>query len=106
MLWEIGRPADEFFGRTFMLQEFAQMSNWKKKPFVYTEGDYTGVRYDSKEVAGSDELFVYGGFQKKSREFVDSLIAGKALTSSPFSDALKTMEVCETILAQALIRGE
>jgi len=77
----------------------------EKEAYVYTDGDYTGVRYDSKEVAGSDELFVYGGFQKKSREFVDSLIAGKALTSSPFSDVLKTMEVCETILAQARIRG-
>jgi len=50
----------------------------------------TEITHDSKEVAGSDELFVFGGFQKKSREFVDSLIAGKELTSSPFSDALKT----------------
>ena len=76
----------------------------EKEAYVYTEGDYIGIRYDSKEVAGSDELFVYGGFQKKSREFVDSIIAGKALTSSPFSDVLKTMEVCETILAQARIQ--
>ena len=72
---------------------------------VYLDGDVDGVSYDSKEVAGSDELFVYGGFQNKSREFVNSLITEVEETSSPFRDALKTMEVCETILAQALVRG-
>ena len=49
----------------------------EKEAYVYTEGDYNGVRYDSKEVAGSNELFVYGGFQQKSKEFVDSIISGK-----------------------------
>lgn len=72
---------------------------------VYLDGDVDGVSYDSKEIAGSNELFVYGGFQSKSREFVNSLITGVEETSSSFRDALKTMEVCETILAQALIRG-
>ncbi len=77
----------------------------EKEAFVYADGDYEGVRYDSKEIAGSNELFVYGGFQKKNREFINSILTGKEETSSPFKDALKTMEVCETILAQALIRG-
>jgi len=33
-----------------------------------------------------------------------SLLAGEELTSSPFRDALKTMEVAEQILAQAVLR--
>ena len=78
----------------------------EKEAFIYAEGDYDGVRYDSKEIAGGDELFVYGGFQRKNREFINSILSGKHETTSPFSDALKTMEVCETILAQALLKGE
>jgi predicted dehydrogenase len=77
----------------------------EKEAYLYTEGDYEGVKYDSREIAGSDELYVYGGFRNKSREFINSLLSGKEETSSPFSDALKTMHVCETILAQALMEG-
>ena len=62
-----------------------------------------GEKYDTKEIAGSSELFVYGGFQNKSIEFVSSLLEGKEKTSSPFSDVLKTMEICDTILGQAMI---
>lgn len=76
----------------------------EKEAYVYADGDYNGVRYDSKEIAGSNDLFIYGGFQKKSREFIDSILTGNEETSSPFKDVLKTMEVCETILAQDLIR--
>lgn len=72
---------------------------------VYADGDPNGVAYDARAVAGSDELYVYGGFQAKNREFVNAVAAGKELTSSPFRDALKTMEVAERILAQALLDG-
>lgn len=72
--------------------------------YVFADGDPDGIKYDTREVAGSDELFVYGGFRKKSREFIDSLLARREETSSPFRDALKTMEVCETILSQTQIR--
>ncbi|MEO5995184.1 MAG: Gfo/Idh/MocA family oxidoreductase, partial [Chitinophagaceae bacterium] len=65
----------------------------EKEAYLYTEGDYEGTRYDSKEIAGSPELYIYGGFQRKSREFINSIISGKEETSSPFNDALKTMEV-------------
>jgi virulence factor len=71
------------------------------KASVYADGDYNGKVYDTKEVAGSSDLFVFGGFRAKSREFIDSLKHGKEVTSSPFRDTVKTMEVCETILAQA-----
>ncbi|MGA2406360.1 MAG: hypothetical protein ABSF81_06370 [Bacteroidales bacterium] len=42
-------------------------------------------------------------FRKKNREFINSLKTGKDKTSSPFKDTLKTMEICETILAKAMI---
>ena len=77
----------------------------EKEAFLYANGNYEGERYDTKEMAGSNEFFVYGGFQKKSLEFIDSLLSGKEKTSSPFSDTLKTMQICETILAQAMIEG-
>ena len=77
----------------------------EKEAFLYADGNYEGERFDTKEIAGSNELFVYGGFQKKNLEFINSLLSGKEQTSSPFTDTLKTMEICETILAQAMIEG-
>jgi predicted dehydrogenase len=76
------------------------------KARLYADGDYEGVEYDTKEVAGSEDLFIYAGYQSKHREFVDSLLQGKEVTSSPFRDALKTMELAEKILAQAALKGE
>jgi hypothetical protein len=76
------------------------------KARLYADGDVAGVEYDARAVAGSDAYHVFGGFQAKSREFIDALMCGEEVTSSPFRDVLKTMEVAETILAQALLRGE
>lgn len=76
------------------------------KALLYENGDYAGVSYDAKEVAGSDELSVYGGFRAKNREFIDSIKGGVEVTSSPFRDTVRTMEIAEKILAQALLRGE
>ncbi len=56
----------------------------------------------TRAVAGSDELYVYGGFQAKNREFIGALKSG-VQPQSCFADALKTMEVAERILAQALL---
>jgi predicted dehydrogenase len=77
----------------------------ENKATLYRDGDTTGVEYDTRQVAGGDELYVFGGFQAKNREFIDSLKTGRHLTSSPFSDCLKTMRVAHAILAQALLRG-
>ncbi|HEX9114744.1 MAG TPA: gfo/Idh/MocA family oxidoreductase, partial [Anaerolineae bacterium] len=63
-----------------------------------------GVVYDTRAVAGSDELFVYGGFQAKHREFIDCVRA-RTQPSSNFADALKTMEVAHRIAAQAVLAG-
>jgi predicted dehydrogenase len=75
------------------------------KAHVYADGDTHGVEYDTADVAGSDAYSVFGGFRAKNREFIDSLKYGTDVTSSPFRDCLKTMEVAEKILAQALLRG-
>ncbi len=75
------------------------------KGYLYADGDTRGVEYDTREVAGSDQNFVFGGFQAKHREFVDCLKSGRQPGSS-FSDALKTMEVAEKILASAMLRGD
>ncbi len=74
------------------------------KGHLYADGDTAGTQYDSRQVAGSEELFVYGGFQAKHREFVDCVRAGRQ-PGSCFADALLTMEVAETILAQAHLAG-
>ena len=72
---------------------------------LYSGGDTRGVAFDARQVAGSDQTYVFGGFRAKNREFVDSLKTGREVTSSPFRDCLKTMEVAEKILAQALLKG-
>jgi virulence factor len=77
----------------------------EKEAFLYVEGNYNGERFDTVEIANSNELFIYGGFQKKSIEFIDSVLSGEESTSSPFGDTLKTMEICENILAQEVIKG-
>ncbi len=71
---------------------------------VYADGDTTGERFDAAELAGGSEFHIVGGFQAKHREFIDAIRAGY-LPSSHFGDAVKTMEIAETILAQALMAG-
>ncbi len=70
----------------------------------YADGDTQGIVYNARELAGSEDLFALGGFQAKSREFLDGVRAGE-LPGSHFGDALKTMEVAEKILALAALEG-
>ena len=74
------------------------------KGVVYADGDTKGVWYDTREVAGSDQNFVYGGFQAKNREFIDCVKTGRQ-PASHFADAVKTMEVADKILALDLLHG-
>jgi virulence factor len=69
---------------------------------VYAEGDTHGVWYDTRAVAGSDQNYVYGGFQAKNREFIDCVRSGRQ-PGSHFADAVKTMEVADRILAMDLL---
>jgi predicted dehydrogenase len=68
---------------------------------IYADGDTQGVLYDARRVAGSDELYVYGGFLAKHADFVRAVREGADTAESRFSDCLKTIEVAEEILAQA-----
>ena len=72
---------------------------------IYLDNNYQGERLSTQAAAGSDQNLVFGGFLNKNREFIDSLKGGVDKCSSPFRDTLKTMRVCETILAQALVAG-
>jgi predicted dehydrogenase len=69
---------------------------------LYADGDTEGELFDTKEVAGSEEFHVYGGFCAKNREFVDCLRSGE-LPGSHFGDAVRTMELASLILAQAMV---
>ncbi len=73
------------------------------KGHLYADGDTQGIEYDTREAAGSSELYVFGGFQAKNREFIDCLRTGRQPASN-FQDALKTMETAEKILAKSLLR--
>ena len=99
--WVSGR---RIFRVEMHAQNICAEANPETQGVLYANGDTTGVTYDTQQVAGSDQLFVYGGFQSKNREFIDALNGGKQ-PSSHFGDAFKTMQVAETILAQALLKG-
>ncbi|WP_135550454.1 Gfo/Idh/MocA family protein [Paenibacillus cymbidii] len=77
----------------------------ESKGYLYADGDTKGVAFDTKQAAGSDEPYAYTGVLAKCREFVDCCKEGR-LPESHFGDALKTMEVAEIILAQALLAGK
>ena len=72
----------------------------EREGVLYADGDTNGRRYDTRAVAGSDELFVFGGFQAKNREFMDAVKSG-GQPASHFGDALKTMEVADRMLGQS-----
>jgi len=72
------------------------------KGYLYADGDYNGTGYDTREIAGSDQNFIYGGFQAKNRNFIDCIKSGEQPESN-FSDAVKTMEVADKILAKSLL---
>lgn len=74
------------------------------KGYLYADGDTKGIEYDAGTIAGSNELYVFGGFLNKNREFIDCVKEGRQPASS-FADAIKTMEVAEIILAQSLLAG-
>ncbi len=68
---------------------------------LFADGDTVGERVPSHVAAGGDELYIYGGFQAKNRQFIDA-VKGRRQPESSFADALCTMEIAERILAQAL----
>ena len=75
------------------------------KGYLYADGDTKGVEFDTKEIAGNPNIWAFGGFAAKHREFIDCVRAGRQPASN-FADAVKTMEIAEKILAQALLKGQ
>ena len=75
------------------------------KGYLYADGDTEGTEYDTRDVAGSGEFFVFAGFQAKNRQFIDAVKAGEQPDSN-FADAVKTMEAAEKILAKALLEEQ
>lgn len=71
---------------------------------LYVDGDVKGIEYSSPKSANSDDYFVYTGVQNLAREFVDCC-RNHTQPQTCFSNSLKTMEVAEIILAQALLDG-
>ena len=72
------------------------------KGFVYADGDTEGTEFETREFAGSDEVYVWRGHLAKSRDFIDCVRSG-GKPQSHFGDALKTMELADMITAQALL---
>lgn len=69
----------------------------------YENGDTKGVYISSSEAAGSEQFHVYTGVENLARDFVDCCRDRSRTLVSPFSNAVKTMETAEKILAQAIL---
>ena len=63
----------------------------------------TRVAFDARQVAGSDQTYVFGAFRPRTGS--SSTPQDRAEDLLPFRDCLKTMEVAEKILARALLEG-
>lgn len=72
--------------------------------YLYKDGSLDGIEYTASGSAGSDEFHVKTGVLAAADDFVGCCLNG-GQPMSCFSDAIKTMKVAETILAQALLSG-
>lgn len=73
------------------------------KGHLYADGDVLGQEFDTREVAGSDEFYVYTGVQAAARDFVEGCL-NHYQPECCFSNTLEIMKVAETILAQSLLK--
>jgi len=71
---------------------------------LYADGDVSGTYFDTKTEAGSSDFYVYTGVSTLVRDFIDGIKTGKP-PQACFQNSVKTMEIAETILAQALLSG-
>lgn len=69
---------------------------------IYADGDTVGVEYSATEAAQSDKFEVYTGVSNLAREFVDCC-KNHTQPQTNFTNEVKTMEIAEKILAQALL---
>ncbi|MBI3990764.1 MAG: Gfo/Idh/MocA family oxidoreductase [Candidatus Omnitrophica bacterium] len=66
------------------------------KAVIYTDNIEEGTILESGEIAGSNELYVRGGFYSENRHFIDC-VKNKKIPMTNFSDACKTMELVDRI---------
>jgi virulence factor len=71
---------------------------------LFRDGSLIPEIITAEEAAGSSDYFVSTGVLAKVRDFVDACKRGRP-AESDFNDALKTMEVAEKVLAQAVLGG-
>jgi len=71
---------------------------------VICRGEADVTELTAAGVAGSDEFRVYYGFKAQSEHFIRSILAGTQPQPS-FEDSVKTMELCDRILASDLGGG-
>jgi predicted dehydrogenase len=70
--------------------------------YIYVNGSTSGSRVTAQSVAGSEDLYVYGGFRNKTEEFLRA-VRSRQQASSHFGDALKTMHIAEEILHRSYV---
>lgn len=91
--WTVGR---RFFTFELHAKGISAFCDPDDKGHLYADNETEGKHFDTREVAGSDQLYVYYGFRAENRHFIDCVKAGAQPTSS-FSDAVKTMELVDRI---------
>ncbi len=69
---------------------------------IYRDGSLIPELITTEAAAGSSDYFAHSGVLGKTRDFIDAC-KRKRPAESDFNDALKTMEVAEKVLAQALL---
>ena len=72
------------------------------KARMYVDGDVGGVEFDTQQEASSGDFHVYTGVYALVDDFIQGVRTGKQ-PAACFQNSVKTMEVAETILAQALL---
>ena len=80
------------------------MAEHENKARLFAENDAVGKEFDTKQMADSDDFYVYTGIYSLVRDFIEGIKLNKQ-PDACFESSLKTMEIAETILAQALLEG-
>jgi len=96
--WTVGR---RFFTFEMHSKGASAFCDPDEQGHFYAGNESEGQHFDTRQVAGSEELRVYYGFRDENRHFIDCLLTGEQPTSC-FSDAVKTMELVDRIYRCAL----
>jgi predicted dehydrogenase len=75
------------------------------KGYLYADGNLTPQVFDTAEVAGSQELYIYTGVLAAAEDFVNCCLNG-GRPMCCFENTVNTMKVAEVILAQSLLLTE